>query len=94
MCSFGTIFSTSSKPQYFSLLKFLFFFPENSKTLLTAVDDKEKSSAIGSAVVLRNFIKLRGAELFHAVPEIVQDSLAVSFLDFCTFSESNETRIF
>lgn len=49
-----------------------------SKTLLKAVDDNELSSAIGSAVVLKNFIRLRGAELYHAVPEIVQDALAVS----------------
>lgn len=57
---------------------------------MTAVDDKEKSSAIGSAVVLRNFIRIRGAELFHAVPEIVQDSLAVSLLSHFFRLEKHE----
>lgn len=49
-----------------------------SKTLLKALDDIEQSSAVGSAVVLKNFIRLKGSELFHAIPELVHDSLAVS----------------
>lgn len=60
---------------------------------MIAVDDKEKSSAIGSAVVLRNFIKIRGAEMFHAVPEIVQDSLAVSFLSHFFLFENIENSL-
>lgn len=48
-----------------------------SKTLLKALDDTEQSSAIGSAVVLKNFIRLKGSDLLHAVPELVQDSLVV-----------------
>lgn len=48
-----------------------------SKILLKALDDTEESSAVGSAIVLKNFIRLKGSELFHAVPELVQDSLLV-----------------
>lgn len=48
-----------------------------SKILLKAMDDTEESSAVGSAIVLKNFIRLKGSELFHAVPELVQDSLLV-----------------
>lgn len=43
--------------------------------MLNAIDDTEQSSAIGSAVVLKNFIRLKGSELFHAVPELIQESL-------------------
>lgn len=49
-----------------------------SKTLLKALEDSEQSSAVGSAVVLKNFIRLKGSELFHAIPELVKDSLTVS----------------
>lgn len=42
---------------------------------MSALDDTEQSSAIGSAVVLKNFIRMKGGELFHAVPELVQESL-------------------
>ena len=49
----------------------------DSKTLLKGLDDTEEISAVGSAVVLKNFIRLKGSELFHAIPELVQDSLAV-----------------
>lgn len=42
---------------------------------MNAIDDTEQSSAIGSAVVLKNFIRMKGGELFHAVPELVQESL-------------------
>lgn len=48
-----------------------------SKILLKALDDTEESSAVGSAIVLKNFIRLKGSELFHAVPELVQESLLV-----------------
>lgn len=50
------------------------------------MDDTEPSAAIGSSVVMKNFIKLKGSELFHAVPEIVHDSLAVSKIDEITVS--------
>lgn len=42
---------------------------------MNALDDTEQSSAIGSTVVLKNFIRMKGGELFHAVPELVQASL-------------------
>lgn len=50
----------------------------SSKILLKALDDTEESSAVGSAIVLKNFIRLKGSELFHAVPELVHDSLLAS----------------
>lgn len=46
-----------------------------SKTLLNALDDSEQSSAVGAAIVLKNFIRLKGSELFHAVPELIKESL-------------------
>lgn len=61
LISFGTFH------QHFSSL--------DSKTLLSALDDTEQSSAIGSAVVLKNFVQLRGAEMFHTVPELIKESL-------------------
>lgn len=87
MCNFGEqfcghfslhFFFLTSSPNHNLLFSNFGIFNFCSKTLLKAVDDNEMSSAIGSAVVLKNFIKLRGAELFHAVPELVHDSLAVS----------------
>lgn len=56
-----------------------------SKTLLKALEDTEQSSAVGSAVVLKNFIRMRGSELFHAVPELVRESLTVSETRFVVF---------
>lgn len=39
------------------------------------MDDSEQSSAVGAAIVLKNFIRLKGGELFHAVPELIKESL-------------------
>lgn len=55
--------------------KIVFFF---SKTLLQSLKDPEQSSAIGASVVLKFFIQQKGSELFHAIPDIVKESLAVS----------------
>lgn len=48
-----------------------------SKTLLNGLDDPEQSSAIGAAIILKNFVQYKGAEMFHAVPELVKESLNV-----------------
>lgn len=39
------------------------------------MEDTELSSAVGAAIVLKNFIRLKGGELFHAVPELIKESL-------------------
>lgn len=39
------------------------------------MDDSEQSSAVGAAIILKNFIRLKGGELFHAVPELIRESL-------------------
>lgn len=39
------------------------------------MDDPEPSSAFGAAIILKNFVQLKGAEMFHAVPELVKDCL-------------------
>lgn len=46
------------------------------KTLLQSLKDPEQSSAIGASVVLKFFIQQKGSELFHAIPDIVKESLA------------------
>lgn len=46
-----------------------------SKTLLQSLRDPEQSSTIGASVVLKFFIQQKGAELFHAIPDLVKDSL-------------------
>lgn len=77
MCSFGEKFSELKWPlARIGSQNYLVVFC--SKTLLMALDDTEESSAVGSAIVLKNFIRLKGSELFHAVPELVQDSLLVT----------------
>lgn len=48
-----------------------------SKTLLHGLKDPEQSSAIGASVVLKFFIQQKGSELFHAIPDIVKESLTV-----------------
>ncbi|EDW00462.1 maestro heat-like repeat-containing protein family member 1 [Drosophila grimshawi] len=45
------------------------------KTLLQSLRDPEPSSTIGSSVVLKFFIQQKGSELFHAIPDLVKDSL-------------------
>lgn len=39
------------------------------------MDDSELSSAVGAAIVLKNFIRLKGGELFHAVPELIKEAM-------------------
>lgn len=63
-----------------------------SKILLKALDDTEESSAVGSAIVLKHFIRLKGSELFHAVPELVQDSLLVRS-NFCCYKLGDSSFI-
>lgn len=64
------------------------FLGPRSKTLLSALDDTEQSSAIGSALVLKNFIQARGGEMFHAVPELIRDSLHA--IDDCTSDKAKD----
>ncbi|EDX02836.1 maestro heat-like repeat-containing protein family member 1 [Drosophila yakuba] len=45
------------------------------KTLLHSLRDPEQSSTIGASVVLKFFIQQKGSELFHAIPDLVRDSL-------------------
>ncbi|XP_030379317.1 maestro heat-like repeat-containing protein family member 1 [Scaptodrosophila lebanonensis] len=45
------------------------------KTLLHSLRDPEQSSTIGASVVLKFFIQQKGSELFHAIPDLVKDSL-------------------
>ncbi|EDW81982.1 uncharacterized protein Dwil_GK25557 [Drosophila willistoni] len=45
------------------------------KTLLQSLHDPEQSSTIGASVVLKFFIQQKGSELFHAIPDLVKDSL-------------------
>ncbi|XP_026846537.1 maestro heat-like repeat-containing protein family member 1 [Drosophila persimilis] len=45
------------------------------KTLLLSLRDPEQSSTIGASVVLKFFIQQKGSELFHAIPDLVKDSL-------------------
>ncbi|ALC48518.1 c11.1 [Drosophila busckii] len=45
------------------------------KTLLQSLRDPEQSSTIGASVVLKFFIQQKGSELFHAIPDLVKDSL-------------------
>ncbi|KAH8303311.1 hypothetical protein KR059_006711 [Drosophila kikkawai] len=45
------------------------------KTLLQSLRDPEQSSTIGASVVLKFFIQQKGSELFHAIPDLVRDSL-------------------
>lgn len=49
-----------------------------SKSLLYTLNDIERSSAIGSSVVLKFFVQIKGAELFHAIPEFIKEALHVS----------------
>ncbi|KAH8397492.1 hypothetical protein KR222_008299, partial [Zaprionus bogoriensis] len=45
------------------------------KMLLHSLRDPEQSSTIGASVVLKFFIQQKGADLFHAIPDLVNDSL-------------------
>ncbi|XP_037026601.1 maestro heat-like repeat-containing protein family member 1 [Bradysia coprophila] len=53
-----------------------FQYMQFAKTLLYCLHDTEESSAIGASVVLKFFMQLKGAELFHSIPEYVKDALA------------------
>ncbi|XP_036319611.1 maestro heat-like repeat-containing protein family member 1 isoform X2 [Rhagoletis pomonella] len=46
------------------------------KTLLQGLRDPEQSSSIGASVVLKFFIQHKGSELFHAIPDLVKESLS------------------
>lgn len=46
-----------------------------SKCLLYSLNDPEQSSAIGASVVLKFFMQVKGAEMFHAIPELVKECL-------------------
>lgn len=54
-----------------------FQYMQFAKTLLFCLHDTEESSAIGASVVLKFFMQLKGAELFHSIPEYVKDALTV-----------------
>lgn len=59
-----------------------FQYMQFAKTLLHCLQDTEESSAIGASVVLKFFMQLKGAELFHSIPEYVKDALTVR-VPFC-----------
>ncbi|XP_053949877.1 maestro heat-like repeat-containing protein family member 1 isoform X1 [Anastrepha ludens] len=46
------------------------------KTLLQGLRDPEQSSSIGASVVLKFFVQHKGSELFHAIPDLVKESLS------------------
>lgn len=53
-----------------------------SKCLLYSLNDPEQSSAIGASVVLKFFMQVKGAEMFHAIPELIKECLhAVKICD-------------
>lgn len=58
-----------------------FQYMQFAKTLLHCLHDTEESSAIGASVVLKFFMQLKGAELFHSIPEYVKDALAVRMIE-------------
>lgn len=45
-----------------------------SKALLYNLNDSDGSASAGSALVLNFFIKIKGSEIFHAIPDLVKDS--------------------
>ena len=46
-----------------------------SKTLLYQLNDSDLNASTGAALILNYFIQLKGSEMFHAIPDIVKDSL-------------------
>ncbi|ETN63752.1 hypothetical protein AND_004522 [Anopheles darlingi] len=53
-----------------------------SKCLLGSVADPEQSSVIGASHVLKLFMHVKGADMFHAIPELVKECLyAVKICD-------------
>lgn len=53
-----------------------------SKCLLYSLNDPEQSSAIGASVVLKFFMQVKGAEMYHAIPELIKECLHVSVIYF------------
>jgi hypothetical protein len=45
-----------------------------SKALLYNLNDTDVSASAGAALVLNFFIKIKGSEIFHAIPDLVKDS--------------------
>lgn len=45
-----------------------------SKALLYNLNDYDSNASAGSALVLNFFIKIKGSEIFHAIPDLVKDS--------------------
>ncbi|XP_058442811.1 maestro heat-like repeat-containing protein family member 1 [Malaya genurostris] len=46
-----------------------------TKCLLYSLNDTEQSSVIGASVVLKFFVQIKGAEMFHAIPDLVKECL-------------------
>ncbi|KAJ6639089.1 Maestro heat-like repeat-containing protein family member 1 [Pseudolycoriella hygida] len=63
-----------------------FQYMQFAKTLLYCLHDTEESSAIGASVVLKFFMQIKGAELFHSIPEYVKDSLMS--INTCTIARA------
>lgn len=45
-----------------------------SKALLYNLHDSDANASAGAALVLNFFIKIKGSEIFHAIPDLVKDS--------------------
>ncbi|XP_052871760.1 maestro heat-like repeat-containing protein family member 1 [Anopheles cruzii] len=45
------------------------------KCLLGSINDPEQSSVIGASHVLKLFMHVKGAEMYHAIPELIKDCL-------------------
>lgn len=45
-----------------------------SKTLLYNINDSDSNASAGAALVLNYFVQLKGAEMFHAIPDLVKDT--------------------
>lgn len=52
-------------------------FVQFSKTLMYCIKDPEPSSAIGASIVLKFFVQIKGADMFHAIPDLIKESLFV-----------------
>lgn len=47
-------------------------------TLVLCVDDTEQSSAVGATILLTNFVKIKGQQIFHNLTSFVDECLTVS----------------
>lgn len=63
-------------------------FPKSSKSLLYTLNDVEQCSAIGSSLVLRFFVQIKGGEMFHAIGELVRDALHALITCKCSRARS------